>query len=191
MQGNRKKHGCLIAVLVIIGISIVISLFSRCTARFFSRSTGETSVTETEQATAPPQTTTISTATTTKAVTATTTSAVTTTTPAETTTEALKGGDAAAAVQNGDYSLVTPEFKKQMDAYEAFYDEYIAFMKKYTSGTGDALAMLNDYMSMMQKLNEWGAWVDEIDEAELTPADDAYYLLVTLRVSEKMLKAAL
>ena len=29
------------------------------------------------------------------------------------------------AIENGDYSLVTPEFKASMDEYEAFYDEYL------------------------------------------------------------------
>ena len=38
------------------------------------------------------------------------------------------------AFENGDFSLVTPSFKEQMDNYEAFYDSYIEFMQKYLSG---------------------------------------------------------
>ena len=76
-----------------------------------------------------------------------------------------------------------------MDAYEAFYDEYLAFMKKYTSGEGDVLSMLTDYTNMMSKLDEWSEKIDKIDESTLSPADDAYYLLVTLRVSQKMIGA--
>ena len=40
---------------------------------------------------------------------------------------------------------VTPEFKAQMDAYEAFFDEYIAFMNTYSSNSDevDSSAMLN------------------------------------------------
>ncbi|MEE5993418.1 MAG: DUF6591 domain-containing protein [Oscillospiraceae bacterium] len=97
--------------------------------------------------------------------------------------------DVKAAVENGDYSLVTPEFKETMDAYEAFYDEYVAFMKKYTSGEGDMMSMLGDYTNMLAKMEEWSAKIDAIDENTLSPADDAYYLLVTLRIEQKLLGA--
>ena len=92
-------------------------------------------------------------------------------------------------IANGDYSLVTPEFKAFMDSYEAFYDNYLAFMQKYNSGEGDMMAMLNDYMAMMSELQEWTEKIDAIDEKMLSPADDAYYLLVTLRVEKKLLAA--
>ena len=90
------------------------------------------------------------------------------------------------AIENGDYSLVTPEFKETMDAYEAFYDEYIAFMKKYTE-SGSLTDMMSDYMSMLSKLEEWNRKIDAIDENKLSVADDLYYLLVTLRIEQKML----
>lgn len=93
------------------------------------------------------------------------------------------------AVENGDYSLVTPEFKETMDAYEAFYDEYIEFMDKYNSGEGDMVGMLNDYTEMLAKLDEWSKKIDAIDETTLTPADSAYFVLVTLRVEKKLLGA--
>lgn len=92
------------------------------------------------------------------------------------------------SVENGDYSLVTPEFKETMDAYEAFYDEYIEFMNKYKSGEVDVIGMLNDYSEMLTKLDEWTKRMDAIDESTLTPADSAYYLLVTLRVEKKLLE---
>lgn len=97
--------------------------------------------------------------------------------------------DVKRAIENGDYSLVTPEFKETMDAYEAFYDEYIAFMKKYSSGEGDILSMLNDYSDMMTKMDEWTKKIDAIDESTLSFADNAYYLLVTLRIEKKLLGA--
>ena len=109
--------------------------------------------------------------------------------PAEETTNNVSFADVKAAVENGDYSLVTPEFKETMDAYEAFYDEYIAFMKKYTSGEGDMMSMLGDYTNMLARLDEWSAKIDAIDENTLSPADDAYYLLVTLRIEQKLLGA--
>jgi apolipoprotein N-acyltransferase len=93
------------------------------------------------------------------------------------------------AIENGDYSLVTPEFKATMDEYEAFYDEYIAFTKKYTSGEGDYLSMLGDYMKMIERLSEWEDKIDNIDEDSLSAADQAYYLVVTARVLNKSLSA--
>ena len=98
-------------------------------------------------------------------------------------------GEIQQAVQNGDYSLVSPEFKATMDAYEAFYDDYLAFMNKYTSGEGDMMSMMNDYMTMISDMEEWSKKIDAIDESTLSPADDAYYLLVTLRIEKKLLGA--
>ena len=88
----------------------------------------------------------------------------------------------------GDFSLVTPSFKEEMDAYEAFYDEYIDFMKKYYSGGSVNLGdMLNDYNKMIEKEMEWAEKIDAVDESTLSPADDAYFLMVTLRIEEKLL----
>ena len=154
-------------------------------------------ITEAEEraVTAPPETepsaaqTTIE-QTTTVQTTAATTAATTSATTASTKKE-LSAEDIKKLVNNGDFSLVTPKFKQEMDAYEKFYDDYIAFMKKYTAGTGDMMSMLNDYMTMLDNLEKWTDAIDAIDESKLTPADDAYFLLVTLRVENKLLKAAI
>ncbi len=92
------------------------------------------------------------------------------------------------AVDNGDYSLVTPEFKEIMDSYEAFVDEYVEFMNKYLSGEGNIMDMLDDYTDMLANMDEWTNKIDEIDETKLSSADEAYYLLVTLRIEEKLMK---
>lgn len=92
------------------------------------------------------------------------------------------------AVDNGDYSLVTPEFKETMDSYEAFVDEYVEFMNKYLSGEGNIMDMLDDYTDMLANMEEWTNKIDEIDETKLSSADEAYYLLVTLRIEEKLMK---
>lgn len=108
--------------------------------------------------------------------------------PAEESSEQeLSAQDIKDMITNGDYSLVTPEFKQLMDSYESFYDDYLAFMKKYTAGEGDIMAMMNDYMTMMSDMEEWSKKIDAIDEKTLSPADDAYYLLVTLRIEKKLL----
>ena len=106
----------------------------------------------------------------------------------ETEEEGLSADDIKKAIQDGDYSLVTPEFKKTMDSYEEFYDQYIKFMKKYTSGKGDLSKMLKDYNKLMEKEQKWINKMDDIDVSELSVADDAYYLLVTARVEAKLAK---
>jgi len=103
----------------------------------------------------------------------------------------ISGSDIRKMVTDGDYSLVTPEFRKTMDAYEAFYDKYIDFMKKYTADGADAGNMLGDYMDMMNQLAEWNDKMDGIDESTLSDADDAYFLLVTLRIEKKLLSIGL
>lgn len=122
--------------------------------------------------------------------------AITETQPVETEPREEESSEAELSLQdikdmiaNGDYSLVTPEFKQTMDAYEAFYDDYLAFMNRYNSGEGDVMAMLNDYMTMMSDMEEWTKKIDAIDESKLSPADDAYYLLVTLRIEKKLMNA--
>ncbi len=97
--------------------------------------------------------------------------------------------EARKAVNDGDYSLVTPEFKELMDSYEAFYDQYFEFMKKYSSGEVNVMEMLSDYNDMLTQLSEWDDKIDRIDESSLSAADDAYYLLVTLRIEQKLLSS--
>lgn len=89
--------------------------------------------------------------------------------------------------KNGDFSLVTPELKEEMDAYEEFYDKYIELMGKYLSGKGNYMQMLEDYTKMMEDVLEWDAKIEAVDESKLNSADDAYYLFITERVMEKLL----
>lgn len=185
---NGKKLLCMAAAFVLLGTAAGCGEFppqeSTASPASTSAAAAETTAfkqtTDTDITTAAEITTVTESETTTAATTA-----------EKTTTTAATTADGKKTVENGDYSLVTPKFKAEMDAYEAFYDKYIAFMAKYKSGTGDAMAMLNDYMQMMEKLTEWTAWVNDIDTQTLTPADCAYYSLVTLRVSNKLIKAAL
>ena len=45
---------------------------------------------------------------------------------------------------------IRPEFKEAMNAYEAFYDEYCDFMKKYSENPTN-LKLLAQYVDMMSK----------------------------------------
>ena len=50
------------------------------------------------------------------------------------------------------------------------------------------MSMLGDYADMTAKMADWSEKIDEVDSDSLSPADNAYYLLVTLRVEGKLLK---
>ena len=125
--------------------------------------------------------------------TATTTESTTEATTSETTAETSDPEDEKArkAVADGDYSLVSKDFKKTMDSYEKFYDKYIKFMKKYKSGKGDMTKMMKEYMDMLSQLEDWSKKMEKIDESKLSAADDAYFLLVTARIEKKLLDAAI
>ena len=82
------------------------------------------------------------------------------------------------------------EFKEYMDSYEEFMDEYIEFMEKYEKAdTGSAALMLVDYTRLMGRYTDFTEKLDAMDESDYTKAEWAYYLEVTNRVNQKLLKA--
>lgn len=86
---------------------------------------------------------------------------------------------------------VTPEFKQLMDNYEAFFDEYISFMERLGNDSdSDDLSALGDYFSMLEKEAKMLEEMEAIDEKELSAADDAYYIEVTARIYQKLMKVA-
>ena len=80
---------------------------------------------------------------------------------------------------------VTPEFKKMMDDYEAFFDEYVEFMKHMDSK--NSLGAAVDYVQMMDKYNKSMKELEEIKEEDLSKADYAYYLDTMNRINKKLL----
>ncbi len=87
-------------------------------------------------------------------------------------------------------SDIRPEFKEYMDSYEAFMDEYIAFMQKFEKADSNSAAlMLYDYYQLMERELEFSEKLDAMDESDYTAAEWAYYLEVTNRVNQKLLKA--
>ena len=86
-----------------------------------------------------------------------------------------------------DASLVTPEFKEMMDSYEEFINKYCDFMVKYSNASAtDQASMLADYTDLMQQESDWLQRIDAIDESTLSAADDAYYLDVQARVTQRL-----
>lgn len=82
-------------------------------------------------------------------------------------------------------SDVTPSFKEAMDSYETFFNEYVNFMKKYST-SASSLGMLTDYMSFMARYAEMIAKMETMDDGNLSAADSAYYLEVTARIYMKL-----
>lgn len=81
---------------------------------------------------------------------------------------------------------IRPEVKEAIDSYETFYDEYIAFMKKYQSAdSAELLGMMTDYLKMIERLSEMSDKMDVLEE-EMNDAELAYYLEVTARIMQKM-----
>lgn len=82
-----------------------------------------------------------------------------------------------------------PEFKEAMDSYEAFYDEYCDFMKKYKENPAD-VRLIAEYADMLKK----GAEMDEKFAAwegdDLNNAEVKYYAEVSARITQKLLEVA-
>lgn len=96
--------------------------------------------------------------------------------------------EAQAAVSEDE---IRPEVKEFLDAYEACMDEYVDFMQKYMNADPTSMvSMMGDYYSILARYTEFAEKIDAFDEGELTNAELAYYLDVTNRVNQKLLRVA-
>ena len=89
-----------------------------------------------------------------------------------------------------DQNGIRSEFKKSMESYEAFFDEYIEFMSsfKYEDAGLSALAKYTEFLTKYEKAM---AEMDKIDESELTEAEDKLFLETQLRINNKLAEAAI
>lgn len=84
---------------------------------------------------------------------------------------------------------IRPEFKKAMDDYEAFFDEYIDFMETY-SKSDNPVAMMAEYAEYMTKYSQAMQSMSEMGEEEMSTEESAYYLKVTTRINTKLAQSA-
>ena len=96
------------------------------------------------------------------------------------------------SVDNEDVSdTIRPEFLEAMDNYEAFFDEYIEFMKKYISADQDELiGLLGDYTSYMEQYIETMESFEALENEEMSTEEALYYAEVANRISVKLLEVA-
>lgn len=80
-----------------------------------------------------------------------------------------------------------PEFKEAMDSYEAFYDEYCDFMKKYMANPTD-LTLLSGYADMLTRLSDMDEKFKTWEGEDLNDAELKYYLDVINRINQKLLE---
>ena len=83
---------------------------------------------------------------------------------------------------------LSPEFKEMMDSYEAFFDEYCEFIKKFNSST-DQMSLFADYSDFMMKYTEYMTKLDDVGKSEMSDAEMMYYTEVNLRIQKKLLEA--
>ena len=86
-------------------------------------------------------------------------------------------------------NVLGADFKKAMDSYEEFIDEYISFMKKYSKNPTD-FSLLADYSNYMNKYTKVMEDFEEWEDEDLNSAETAYYIEVQTRVSKKLLEVA-
>lgn len=84
-------------------------------------------------------------------------------------------------------NTVTPSFKKSMDEYEAFFDQYIAFMQTVASGDFS----MSDYLNFMSRYSKAMEAVNSVNQDSLSLADQQYYIEVMTRINTKLASVSL
>ena len=75
--------------------------------------------------------------------------------------------------------------------YEEFFDEYCEFMTKYAEADSTSqISMLGDYTELLTKYTETMEEMDNMDTDSLNDAELKYYIEVTTRIQEKLLKVS-
>lgn len=86
---------------------------------------------------------------------------------------------------------IRPEFQEAMDSYEAFFDEYVSFMKKYENASqDDVLGMMDEYTDYLKQYTETMSKMEALDDGDLSTEEALYYAEVTNRISKKLIEVA-
>lgn len=99
--------------------------------------------------------------------------------------ESEEGTGGASTEEMSDVTGVDPDFKATMDGYEAFFDEYVEFMRAYNEDPSST-ELVTQYASMLEQYSETMTEMSSIDSGSLSAADVAYYSEAMTRIYEKL-----
>lgn len=88
-----------------------------------------------------------------------------------------------------DSGVLSPEFKKTMDDYEAWFDHYCEVIQKYEENPSD-LELLSEMTDLLSEETVMLEEMENMDQNEMNAAELAYYLEVTARIEKKLLEVA-
>ena len=80
-----------------------------------------------------------------------------------------------------------PEFKKAMDEYEEFFDDYVELMKRLEKNPND-VSLLLQYAQFMAQYDRTMKALEAWEEEDLNSKEMSYYITVTNRISKKLLE---
>lgn len=104
-------------------------------------------------------------------------------------TESSEPSDTEDESSNSDSGLISPEFKKTMDDYEAWFDHYCDVMKRYKEDSSD-LELLSEMTDLLTEETAMLEEMENMDQSEMNNAELAYYIEVTARIEKKLLEVA-
>lgn len=88
-----------------------------------------------------------------------------------------------------DSGVISPEFKKTMDDYEAWFDHYCDVMKRYQEEPSN-MELLTETTELLAEETKIFDEMENMDQSEMNSAELAYYLDVTTRIEKKLLEVA-
>ena len=100
-----------------------------------------------------------------------------------------EASDTADDSSESDSELISPEFKKTMDDYEAWFDHYCDVMKRYQEDSTD-LELLSEMTDLLSEETTMLEQMENMDQSEMNTAELAYYIEVTARIEKKLLEVA-
>lgn len=88
-----------------------------------------------------------------------------------------------------DSGLLSPEFKKTMDDYEAWFNHYCDVMQRYKEDSSN-LELLSEMTDLLTEETKMLEELENMDQSEMNTAELAYYIDVTARIEKKLLEVA-
>ncbi|MBR3123928.1 MAG: hypothetical protein IKF42_00640 [Mogibacterium sp.] len=88
-----------------------------------------------------------------------------------------------------DAGLLSPEFKKTMDDYEAWFDHYCDVMERYQEDSSN-LELLSEMTDLLTEETKMLDEMENMDQSEMNTAELAYYLEVMARIEKKLLEVS-